>query len=166
MTGRSVVWFQGGPTDRWHQWAMRDDPEEAAQVGQALLDDKGVHDAMVTVEGEHPADQTFVLREFDREITGRAHHCMTDPDAGFPAGLPDVGRAGTTWDRDGNVIGPWFHPCATCGERYHWHEVVGFVGWYLPDDVDHDTAQARIAAATPSVAEAAGSWEPTAKESP
>lgn len=98
--------------------------------------------------GHLPTDRVWPYEQF-----GRPHHCMNDPEAGFPRGMPDVGRDGTTWDDDHNVIGPWFHACATCGERYHWHEVCGFVGWYLPDDTDRDAAEARIAGASPSAAE-------------
>ncbi len=92
------------------------------------------------------------------------HHCFTDPEAGFPSGLPDVGTAGTTWDAQRNVIGPWFHDCRTCGERYQWRESVGFVVWRPVTEVnvfDRDARAAhgaRIAAATPSATEEARGW--------
>lgn len=59
-----VVWYLD-PADQWHQWSVHDDPEDAERIGSYLIGQKGVRDAMVTVEGEHPAAQDVVLREFD-----------------------------------------------------------------------------------------------------
>lgn len=52
-----VVWFRGGPTDRWHQWAMRTDEAEADGLTDFLVSVKDVYDSCYTLAGSHPNDE-------------------------------------------------------------------------------------------------------------
>jgi hypothetical protein len=64
ITENLVVWFLD-PLGHWHQWSTHEDYEDAERIGFYLIEQKGVRDVMLAVEGEHPDNQIFVLREFE-----------------------------------------------------------------------------------------------------
>lgn len=76
------------------------------------------------------------------------HDCLSDPDAGFPSGLPDVDADGLTGD---GKQGPFDHACKTCGINYQWAEYYGFVCWQPVEE--WPIAEAIMALAAPSRSE-------------